>query len=295
MTAERCADLSVAAGESLAATATTAHNWLLVEVRANWSRDVGETGSLEGPVHAAIDQWIERTPYSRLLFIRRPGRARERRLVFVVRSTECEAEVRRIGLDSMDALAGVDLAVDGERVDSPLVLVCGHGARDACCALRGSAVYGALGAHIAPDDLWISSHQGGHRFAANVLVLPAGIQLGRVSPQGAPAIVGDALVGHVPLEQYRGRTPYSRREQAAEHAVREAKGLVSLSDLRLAGDDGRHVRFVDSASREHTCLVEETSGPTLPASCGAAAEPQAHFSAQLVSARPTPSADASGR
>ncbi len=282
MTSARCADLSAAAGESLAATATTAHTWLLVEVRANWPRDVSDTSLFGARARAAIDEWSASTPASRLMFVRRPGRARDRRLAFVVRATESDADVRRIDLGDTDELADVDLAVDGERIDSQLVLVCGHGTRDACCALRGSAVYGELGEHLSPDDLWISSHQGGHRFAANVLVLPGGIQLGRIPPEGAPSIVQDALAGRIALEHYRGRTAYSRREQAAERAVREAEGLVALADLWLAGDDGRHVRFQESDGREHACLVEETSGPMLPASCGAALEPQAHFSARRV-------------
>ena len=67
-----------------------------------------------------------------------------------------------------------------------LVLICGHGTRDTCCAVRGTAVHAALASHLEPDQLWISSHQGGHRFAANVLVLPAGIHLGRLTPDTAP-------------------------------------------------------------------------------------------------------------
>ena len=116
-----------------------------------------------------------------------------------------------------------------------LVLVCGHGTRDACCALRGSAVHGALAADLEPDSLWISSHQGGHRFAANVLVLPGGIHLGRVAPEDASRVVGDALAGRISLGHYRGRTAYSAREQAAEAVVRKAAGLVSLADLDPRG------------------------------------------------------------
>jgi len=282
MTNARCADLSAAAGESLAATATTVHNWLLVEVRGTWPRDVSDLTSFGDGERSAISGWLEDVPSSRLLFIRRPGRAGERRLVFVVRATEHEADVRRLELAATAGLAGVDLAVDGEVTDARLVLVCGHGTRDACCALRGSAVYSALASHLAPDDLWLSSHQGGHRFAANVLVLPDGIHLGRVMPEHAPRVVADALAGRIELEHYRGRTVYSPREQAAERALREAGGLVCLSDVTLVGDDGAHVRFVDSAARGHRAVIDETSGPTVPASCGVEATPQPHVTARLV-------------
>ncbi len=233
VTSARCADLSEAAGEPISATATNAVNWLLVEVRGTWPRDVSDLGAFDAASRRAITDWLERTPSSRLLFIRRPGRARERRTAFVVHASERDTLVRRLELDA-DGLGGVDLARDGEAVSSQLVLVCGHGTRDACCALRGSAVFGALREHVPPDDLWLSSHQGGHRFAANVLVLPAGIQLGRVSPDDAAEVVSDALDGRIALERYRGRTAYTAREQAAERAVRESRAARA--------HDGPHAR-----------------------------------------------------
>ncbi len=282
MTTGRCADLSEAAGESLAATATTAHNWLLVEVRGTWPRDVGDVSALTETESAAIRAWLEDVPSSRLHFIRRPGRTRDGRVVFVVRAAVSEREVRRIELDEEDELTDADLAAGGDEIDAPLVLVCGHGTRDACCALRGSAVYGVLESSLADGQLWLSSHQGGHRFAANVVILPLGIQLGRISPQDAARIVGDALTGHIPLTHYRGRTAYSPREQAAEQAVREATGLVRLADLTLVGDDGTHVRFAAADGSEYSALVEQELGPAVPASCGAAPERQAHVGARLL-------------
>ncbi len=282
MTNGRCADLSEAAGESLAATATSVRNWLLVEVPGTWPRDVSDPTALGDRARAAISTWLEDVPSSRLLFIRRPGRPRDHRLVFVVRATEHEADVRRLELGPADELADVDLAVDGDLIDTRLVLVCGHGTRDACCALRGSAVYGALAAQLEPDGLWLSSHQGGHRFAANILLLPDGIQLGRLDPERAPRIVADALVGRIALEHYRGRTAYSPREQAAERAVRESGGLVALSDVRLAGDDGVLVTFVDSAGTTHRASVDEELGPAVPASCGDEPTPQQHVTSRLV-------------
>jgi hypothetical protein len=103
-----------------------------------------------------------------------------------------------------------------------------------------------------------------------------------VTPEVAASVVGAALAGQVVLEHYRGRTAYSPREQAAERAVREAAGITSLSGLSLAGDDGRYVRLVSRDDRAYRAEVEETEGPVVPASCGAAPEPQALRKAQLV-------------
>jgi hypothetical protein len=279
----RCSDLSERAGEPLGATATHAEHWLLLEMHGTWPRDVSDGAGLADGERAAVRAWLERTPSSRLLYIRRPGRDRDRkRLAFLVRASEASSDVRRIELSSPEGLAELDLSRAGETAAVQLVLVCGHGTRDACCALRGSAVYGALEPRLEPDELWISSHHGGHRFAANVLVLPAGIHLGRLLPDAAPRAVARALAGRIELEHYRGRTVYPQAVQAGERAVREAEGLDAVSDLQLVEVDGDRARFRSREGREHVTLATRTDGPIVPASCGAEAEPQVVVTARRV-------------
>ena len=282
MSAERCSDLSRAAGESLSATATRADHWLLLEARGTWARDVSSGDGLPERARDTVTRWLERTPKSRLLFVRRPRRTSERRLAFVVRAHEAEQAVRRIELAGLDELAACDLDVDGDPADAQLVLVCGHGSRDQCCALRGTAVFGALAGELAEEELWLSSHHGGHRFAANVLVLPSGLHLGRVEPAAAPAIVASALAGAIELACYRGRTCYEPAVQAAERAVREVTGRVGVDDLRLAGADGPLVFFEDADGTVYSARVEEAAGPRVPASCGAEPELQAALSARIT-------------
>ena len=282
MTSARCSDVSAAAGESISATVPTVENWLLVEVRGTWPRDVSELSGLGDAGRRAVTEWLESASLPRLMFIRRPGRRQAQRVVFAIRAGERETNARRLDLDDLDELAGVDLATDGAAVDTQLVLVCGHGTRDACCALRGSAVFGALEGVMADDSLWLSSHQGGHRFAANVLVLPAGVGLGRLSPANAAATVEAVLAGRLPREHYRGRTPYTARVQAAEQAVRESESLFAPDDLALVEDDGIVVRFVDADGDPYAAVPREISGPSVPASCGTEPEPQKHVAAQLV-------------
>lgn len=283
MTSARCSEISLAAGELLTATATTAEHWLLVEVPGSWPRDVSVDGALPAQAQQAVTAWVERTPSSRLLFIRRPGRAAGRSLAFVIHAAESTTQVRRIELAHPGDLAEVDFESDGDRTDQQLVLVCGHGSRDACCALRGVAVHGALAARLTGDEeLWISSHQGGHRFAANVLVLPVGLQFGRIEPDEAAIVVARALSGRIALDRYRGRTYYTPVAQAAERAVREACGLDGAADLRLTAVDGALVRFRSRDGSEHAATIDEVVGPSVPASCGLEPEPQKGFSAQLV-------------
>jgi hypothetical protein len=281
--APRCSDASESARESLGATATNAEHWLLVEVPGTWPRDVSDGSGLPEHVREGVRAWLAWAPSSRLLFIRRPGRSRDvPQLAFVVHAGEASTEVRRIELASVGDHETLDFARAGEVTDARLVLVCGHGSRDRCCALRGTAVYGALASHLGPEELWVSSHQGGHRFAANVVVLPLGIQLGRLAPDDARLIVDRALAGRVAFDRYRGRTAYAQNVQAAERAVREAEGLEEIADLRLVEIDGDIVRFRSRDDREHVALVEEVVGPVVPASCGAEATPQAAFRARVV-------------
>jgi hypothetical protein len=281
VTETRCSDLSRAAGESLAATATTAEHWLLVEVRGGWSRDVGSPEALPELAREAVSDWRGRTPGSRLLFLRRPSRTEGPTLAFVVHAPESGGSVRRLELNALEDLGRVDLSRDGHPSDWPLVLVCGHGSRDACCALRGTAVFGALAPTLPEEELWISSHHGGHRFSANVIVLPGAFQLGRVEPEEATRVVSAALEGRIALDHYRGRTCYEAPAQAAEHAVRVSTGLDDVSDLRLLDVSGATVRFADASGVEHVAEAEEVPGPSVPVSCGTDPEPQPAFVARL--------------
>jgi hypothetical protein len=280
MIGARCAELSRAAAEPLAATATTATQWLLLEAPGAWPAEVAAGESLPEPARLAVSRWLARAERARLLLLRRPGPTPGRLRAFVVRAEEGAADVRRLELGTYDELARIDLDRDGERIAAGLVLVCGHGARDACCALRGTDVYGALSDHLHEETLWISSHHGGHRFAANVLVLPHGLHFGRVEPAEAPALVTAALAGRIELSRYRGRTWYEALVQAAEQAVREEHGLVSAHDLSLIAVERSLVRFRAADGRELAAVVEQVPGPVVPASCGVAPEPQRRFRAR---------------
>lgn len=259
----------------MSGTAATVDRWLVLEVPGSWPRDVESGEGVPDAVRSAVSRWLlSASERRRALFVRRPGRTARSLLAFVVRAGETTNEVRRLELGGLDALAGLDLERAGARVDAPLVLVCGHGSRDACCALRGTAVYGALADQLGHEELWISSHQGGHRFAANVLVLPGGLQLGRVEPGEASLVVTGALAGRIELGRYRGRTYYSPTVQAAEHAVRVANGLDGVADLHVAGVEGSVVRFRSRDGTVHAARVEEHDGPFVPPSCGVEPEPQ---------------------
>jgi hypothetical protein len=127
--------------------------------------------------------------------------------------------------------------------DGRRYLVCTNGARDQCCAIRGPAVAQAL-ERVRPGQVYECSHLGGHRFAANVLVLPDGLCFGRLDARTAPRLVEELEAGRLPLEHLRGRTSYEPEQQAAEILVRSELGLTGLADLRLVGVSGSEPQTV---------------------------------------------------
>lgn len=282
----RCAGLSRSANEPLGATAVTATRWLLVEVPGAWPRDVADGSALPTSARDAVTEWLAADRRSRLQFVRRPGRKQTHLLVFAVRSEEPAGEVRRIEIGGLHELADLDLDRAGDVVDRSLVLVCGHGSRDRCCAVRGTRLFGALAGRLGDEELWISSHQGGHRFAPNLLVLPGGLQFGRVDPDLGSFLAARALAGRIDLERYRGRTCYEGPVQAAELAVRREGELEGVDEVALEAVDGVMITFRTWEGSEYTVVVDEVAGPTVPASCGAVPEPQLHFAAASVTLDP---------
>ena len=281
----RCADLSEAAGESLAATAVTARAWLLVEVPGAWPRDVSDSGALRPRPTRRSARGSRRRRSSRLQFLRRPGRDRSDAGWRTSSAPRKESsDVRRFELDdARRARRRSTSRAEASRVDASLVLVCGHGSRDRCCSLRGTAVFGALAGRLGEEELWISSHLGGHRFAANVVVLPAGLQFGRVDAEEAPYVVARALGGRIELERYRGRTSLRRARTGGR-----ARGAASRRSrrrrrprARRAGERPRRAsgRGTGASGRP---TASETESPPVPASCGDDPAPQRAFAARIV-------------
>ena len=252
--AATCSASSLAAAEPLPGSATRADRWLLVEVRGAWGPDVDETElpASIGRLAAAVD--------GRVQLIRRPDRRSGPALAFAVETSEQGGSIRRL------RESGDRFEDDGE-VEGPLVLVCCHGRRDRCCARHGPPVYDALVGAFAPESLWQSSHLGGHRFAANVLVLPDGVLLGRVSPAEAASVAEEVAEGRIPLDHYRGRTTHTAEMQAADAAVRAAFGLTGVTDVRVSPGSGGHV-LVHTPAGDIEAVVVAEAGPAVVESCG---------------------------
>jgi Sucrase/ferredoxin-like len=230
----RCSALADELGEPMIGSVDQRRRWLLVEDRSAWGekavRDV-----LGGDLEAAA-----RERSIRLLLVRRregdPAADVVRR-AFLVDCLSRVAAVRTLDEPSeLGGLLDLEPAAFGTAWTDPLVLVCTNGKRDACCALRGRALVSSLGASH-PDLLWECTHLGGHRFAANLVFLPAGVVYGRVTAADGPRLVTDLLDGRLDPAHLRGRSPWPPAAQVAEAALRERLGLTGIDDLRLVDVD----------------------------------------------------------
>jgi hypothetical protein len=293
-----CADLSTAAGEPLAGTASRVRHWLLVEYDGYWPYDPVDAAAFAGRVGERLRAALDAVPQSRLLLVKHPRRT-ERGAGFrivVGGTSERGGRFARLALDRLDELADLDLAgllrgdaADGEPLDHPLLLVCTHGKRDRCCARYGQRLCEALQRHAPPGWAWQSSHVGGDRFAGNVVALPEGLYYGRVAPDDVPTLLAAYREGRIDLDRYRGRSCHSFPEQAAELAVRRESGLDGFFDLRVAAvtraneHDGWQVDIVAElagVAYEVDVRVERGEQTFLTCHAGVRRRPR-HFVAQV--------------
>ena len=235
-------------------TAFPAARLLLVEQPGPWGPEGLQHSRFDADVATELEQYAGRQNV-RVQAIRRPGRTPRGALRhWVLVDTRHGHESLRWGTFDADREL-LELPLDGsvgEPDSEPLYLVCAHSKHDTCCALRGRPVAAAI-AELRPGRVWESSHLGGDRFAANVLVLPAGLLYGRVLPFAAEEFVAAAEADEVVGALLRGRIGIPSTAQAAlafayEHLalrvrsalrVESASGIVDgLATVRLSGPHG---------------------------------------------------------
>ena len=233
-TLDRCALRAQLRGDPMLGTAFPAARLLLVEQPGPWGarglrssrfgRDAADALEARASAHGV-----------RVQAIRRPGRTPRgaARRWALVDAREGRQSLRWGDYDEPAAL--LELPLDGAPGSpdlEPLFLVCAHSRHDTCCALRGRPVAAAL-AQLRPGRVWETSHLGGDRFAANVLVLPAGQLYGRVLPFAAAEFVAAAESGEVVGALLRGRIGQPPAAQAALAFAHEQLALRRIDDLRV--------------------------------------------------------------
>lgn len=246
-----CARAAMERSEAIFATASGVRRWLLVEVRGPW----GHNAALDSDLGDFVDKgWLAANKERgiRTLNVRRNvGRASADdqesddgvELIYVDpampggrtgrawhRTVDSLGDVA----DATDDLPGVNHAgkPDGwTSWDQPLTLVCTHGRHDSCCATFGRPLIRHLRESRWADSAWESSHIGGDRFAANVVLLPDSLYFGRCDPEAAEAVLEAYADDRIHLPNYRGRSTLGFTQQAAEYFVRTEVGLDRLDEV----------------------------------------------------------------
>jgi hypothetical protein len=191
--------------------------WLLIEHDGPWAREAhqstlpGDLGKIAAAAHEAG---------VRVQLIRRPERAGRTGGSRVFAAWAADPSPWLVSVPDPAALDPEALA----RGESPeggapverLYLVCTHGRRDRCCARLGGPLARSL-AKERGDEVWETTHVGGHKFAANLVLLPHGRYYGPCDL----AVARDAIAayengGAVVPGRYRGRAGQSAEQQEAD-------------------------------------------------------------------------------
>lgn len=275
---EPCSDRSLERGDPLAGTGGYGARWLLIEIDGAWGTHAFFQSRLDPAIGRAIVRRAEAASI-RPVAIRRFGRrADQRRAQHQWRWALADA---RPGLESVrwgvvdDPAELLDLPLDGSAgilSPRPVLLVCTHARHDQCCAVRGRPVAQAL-ARAFPEETWESSHLGGDRFAATMIVLPHGLYYGRVPTAAAPGIVDGYLGGEVVEEHYRGRSSISNAAQAAQSFARRATGDLRIEAFSPLGEertaDGEWRVDLAHDGGAVTVVLHETMSAPLLSTCAA--------------------------
>ncbi len=80
-------------------------------------------------------------------------------------------------------------------------------------------------------QIWESAHVGGHRFAANLVILPHGLYYGPVGVPEAAAAIAAYQQGTITPQRYRGRAGQPKPTQEAEHARLARTGSLEVGSL----------------------------------------------------------------
>ncbi len=294
-----CSELARAQRAPLYGTAVQVDLWLLVEYARPWRANAIEQSELPVAVRAHLEGLPAQVHTAcgarlRVQFIKNArSRAASRPCVMLADGRQSGPRLIRTELDDYAGLANFAAAglargelPGGRALGQGVYLVCTNGQRDVCCARFGRPLYERLG-EVFGERVWQTTHLGGHRYAPNLLCLPAGIVYGFVHPDEGVEVAQAFDRGLLSLRHLRGRASLPPVAQAAEYFLREAEGQHADDAFRLAGlrDNGElcHVSFVDAQGTRHELDVRvHHHAEHVVASCGAA--PKAIDRFQLVGA-----------
>ncbi|HZM80383.1 MAG TPA: sucrase ferredoxin [Candidatus Limnocylindrales bacterium] len=277
---ESCAFLAGLHGDPLAATANETSAWLLLEHAGPWGKNALRDSDLDPSVVAEFERRLADTG-ARVQLMAPPVGERPQWTYIASDPREGTPWLVRLPTAAPRDLLELDfgavvagrIPADADPVDEPLYVVCNNERSDPCCGRAGPPVHAAaqrrLGARCRA-----TTHLGGHKYAANMIVYPYASNYGRLGPVSVLDVIDATEAGQIHLGQYRGRPAYTIPEQAAEHMLRETQALTGLADVRLAtpavdlGDECHRAGFTVNDGKRYDVVVRGTKrGPARLQSC----------------------------
>lgn len=233
-----CSQMSSRSGEHLYGTALEVKNWFLLEYSGVWKKDALAQSALPEEVKDHLGGLLSSFEEPRVQLIGGPGPSKGNLAFYYAHCSEFSPKLYRFEMERYEDILSIDLAelvrtgeIEKFSCEERLVLVCTHGAHDGCCAVAGSAVYKEL---LKKEGVsaWRTTHVGGHRFAANLIMLPEGIYYGRVNGGNLDDVVSSHLRGEIFLDCYRGRSCFSQTSQVSDYFLRKEIEKLGIYDIK---------------------------------------------------------------
>lgn len=219
-----CAIESAKIGDPLVGTGAHATRNLLISwPRAKWLRNLRQASDMPEDVVNLLNAIAEGGRRVNLIH-RQEQPSHHHRLVSM-------PEGRMFEVEREELAALLHAFIDGKpldhwqtgNLDGAMILCCTHGKKDKCCAKFGYRSYKALASeaqkHSYPFDVWESSHLGGCRLAASVMVFPALRKYGRLTDEDVPRLLQAESENRPYLPCYRGDSTLTPPEQCAQVAA----------------------------------------------------------------------------
>ncbi len=271
-----CSELTREADVQLFGTAPRADIWFMLQYEAPFGKKAFEESSLTEEVKAHFLKTTSQIAHAKLQLIKQ-GHGAEPKFLFIA---DClTSTLLKIPFKDYEELLEFDfptLLKDGNFVKTygtheAMVAVCTNGKRDKCCAKFGLELVKDLEPHFK-NSVWQTSHIGGHRFAPTFVHLPSGVCYGFAN-DNIEKIAEDISNSKISLPNVRGRSIYSKQDQAAEYFLMEKRGEFGLGCFELLKseqvEDGWEISFKNTSGEIlKVSLKEEDSGVMGFASCG---------------------------
>lgn len=275
-----CSSISESVNEQLFGTAPLVEHWFLIEYNGNWAPDAFESSSIPEMVKEYVLNESGNIDNSRVQLIKKDDDTGYGIRFYYVNSSEFNPSLYEFRLEQYVDILDIDLvnltqgtSLTDHRTDKKIILVCSHGTHDKCCGTYGIPVYNQLREN-SDFEVWRTSHVGGHRFSANIVMLPEGIYYGRVNGTNLEDIIESHNRNEIYLDCYRGRSCYKQSTQVSDYFLRDKTGKTGIYDIRLEYEKDREYNvsvefsFEDSDIGYSVNSVVLYDSVNIPTSCG---------------------------